>query len=51
MCPACRKEYSDTPAEYTPMSMKDVQQLKDKKKAKKAQKKAKEIDLRKSLVR
>ena len=51
LCPACRKEYSDTPAEYTPMSVKDVQLQKEKKKAKKAQKKAKEIDLRKSLVR
>ena len=25
LCPACRKEYSDKPAEYCPMTMEDVQ--------------------------
>jgi len=50
LCPACRKEYSDKPAEYCPMTMEDVQKLRAEKKQKKQQKKAKEMEQRKSLA-
>eukprot|EP00040_Diaphanoeca_grandis_P037252 m.241677 g.241677 ORF g.241677 m.241677 type:complete len:380 (-) comp33779_c9_seq1:177-1316(-) len=50
LCPACRKEYSDTPAEYNPMTMEEMQKLREEKKAKKTQKKAKELEIRRHLA-
>jgi CCR4-NOT transcription complex subunit 4 len=49
-CPACRKPYTDNPANFKPLSVEDVQQkLKQRRKQKDQQKKAKTVDSRKHL--
>eukprot|EP00039_Didymoeca_costata_P014820 m.244593 g.244593 ORF g.244593 m.244593 type:complete len:792 (-) comp16105_c0_seq21:70-2445(-) len=50
LCPACRKAYSDKPAEYNPVTMEELQKMKQEKKQRKALKKQKEIEMRKALA-
>eukprot|EP01135_Chromosphaera_perkinsii_P002526 Nk52_evm42s224 gene=Nk52_evmTU42s224 len=49
LCPACRKEYEEQPAEFTPLSAEDFQEIKDRKRKKEIEKKQKEEDNRKHL--
>lgn len=51
LCPACRKAYSENPADFTPLSKEQVAQLKAEKRQRDQQRKAKLSESRKHLAR
>ncbi|XP_022907066.1 serine/threonine-protein kinase pakD [Onthophagus taurus] len=50
LCPACRKAYSENPADFTPLSKEQVAQLKAEKRQRDQQRKAKQTESRKHLA-
>lgn len=50
LCPACRKAYSENPADFTPLSKEQVSQLKAEKRQRDQQRKAKLSESRKHLA-
>lgn len=50
LCPACRKAYSENPADFTPLSKEQVAQLKAEKRQRDQQRKAKLSESRKHLA-
>lgn len=50
LCPACRKPYSENPADFTPLSQEQVAQLKQEKRQRDQQRKAKLTESRKHLA-
>lgn len=50
LCPACRKAYSENPADFTPLSKEQVAQLKAEKRARDQQRKARLSESRKHLA-
>lgn len=50
MCPACRKEYSETPADFTALSSAEVARIKQEKRQKKAEKRRQDEEMRRHLA-
>mmetsp|Transcript_21140 Transcript_21140/g.54996 ORF Transcript_21140/g.54996 Transcript_21140/m.54996 type:complete len:800 (-) Transcript_21140:1424-3823(-) len=49
LCPACRQPYPEEPAEYAPLTMSEIQEIRSEKKKKRKEKRQKEVDMRRQL--